>query len=298
MIFQAGITVEDIGSTSESYNLGRYLDEGPYERGSCRFISKSHNSSEMYDNKRRRLSLDENYKNWCRDRQKKSEDTKKLLGEKYKNSVRSKLSESRIEIFQPPKGDKLREKISKSALKRYKKLSVSDSLPEFIETRSSCTKNTWDKTLSKRIEECCNNPKKQFKITDGVISSHWRFELGEIPKGFRFGGTSKRNRALQINIPTLLSYVIFLKKSKKNLLSYPYESKNPIQVITNGYERSTWDSGNELPNGWYFSRCPPRPCKVIPEDRVKDCLKQVHDRVAKKREDFKVTYQMRVRDDG
>lgn len=50
-IKEAGITPYDIGHGSESYQLSRYNDEGPYTVRSCRFITKTENLQEQVRHK-------------------------------------------------------------------------------------------------------------------------------------------------------------------------------------------------------------------------------------------------------
>jgi len=46
LLDRAGITIDDVGSGSGAYVLGRWNDVGDYTVDNCRFITKSENSQE------------------------------------------------------------------------------------------------------------------------------------------------------------------------------------------------------------------------------------------------------------
>ena len=46
LLDEAGITIFDVGRTSNEYVLARYNDTGPYEMGNCRYITFAENISE------------------------------------------------------------------------------------------------------------------------------------------------------------------------------------------------------------------------------------------------------------
>ena len=46
LLEEAKITIDDVGTGSDQYVLGRYSDVGGYRMGNCRFITKQENAQE------------------------------------------------------------------------------------------------------------------------------------------------------------------------------------------------------------------------------------------------------------
>ena len=47
LLYMAGITIKDVGCSSDSYQLARFNDTGPYAPGNCRFITLRENMQEQ-----------------------------------------------------------------------------------------------------------------------------------------------------------------------------------------------------------------------------------------------------------